>query len=406
VSSTSRTEYQIIADKIVSPDENIVISVSGNLYIGSAEEGNQVATASQIGEGGGVVGPTGPTGPTGPAGVDGADGSNGADGATGPTGPTGATPVIPVTNTLYVDFLRTDSYTENGARETPYKTLADAVAVANTIGGASTPMSIILLSNNSVAENVTITKGHVSIIGENSSGVSGIIRFTGSMTFNGDAASISANRFAISDFEIIGVADVNVIEFSGTNPQRLFINDIWVTVNGAAHGVNMTNTGASSTINAVHLKVSHNGTGHYHAVNVTAGTANIEAMDTSGAEVGIIGIDSGSVNLRNSELVSAGEYAIDVYTGGTLSVANSSITTTAANSSGIILRDAGTVAIIGNVSFNVPAAGTGRAVDGVAGSVVYHGPVYFLPDGVGGTTNQKFNPNITVLQISSTIVSA
>jgi hypothetical protein len=340
---------------------------------------------------GGGEGQIGPQGPVGPQGIQGIQGE------------TGATPVIPITNTLYVDFMREDSYTEVGSRYQPYKTLTAAVTEANSIGSASNPVTIVLLSNNSTAESVTITSGHVSIVGENSSGVSAIIRFTGSMTFNGDAGSISANRFAISDFEIIGETDSDVVSFVGTNPQRLSIDDVWVTVNGDAHGVNMTNTGSGSTINAVHLKVSHNGTGHYHALNVEAGTANIEAMDTSGSELGIIGVDGGSVNLRNSELLSNGSYAIDVYAGGTVSVANSSITTTAANSSGIILRDAGTLAIVGNVTFNVPAAGTGRAIDGVAGSVVYYGPMYFLPDGLGGTTNQKVAPAITALPINSTM---
>jgi hypothetical protein len=72
-------EYKIVADKIVSHEADVVVSVSGGLYINSISENAKVATIGDIGEGGGGVGPTGPTGPTG------------AQGDTGPTGPTGAT---------------------------------------------------------------------------------------------------------------------------------------------------------------------------------------------------------------------------------------------------------------------------------------------------------------------------
>ena len=71
-------EYKVVADKIVSHEADIVVSVSGGLYINSTSAGDRVATIDDVGENG--IGPTGPTGPTG------------ADGPTGPTGPTGATP--------------------------------------------------------------------------------------------------------------------------------------------------------------------------------------------------------------------------------------------------------------------------------------------------------------------------
>lgn len=77
MASNSSTEYKVVTDKIVSPDEDLIISVQGGVYLGSIEEGNRVATIGEVGEGGsGTVGPTGPTGPTGPAGADGADGAD------------------------------------------------------------------------------------------------------------------------------------------------------------------------------------------------------------------------------------------------------------------------------------------------------------------------------------------
>jgi hypothetical protein len=72
---SSSDEYKVVADKIVSSDPDMIVSVAGGLYINSISAGDRVATINDVGENG--IGPTGPTGPTG---------------ADGPTGPTGATP--------------------------------------------------------------------------------------------------------------------------------------------------------------------------------------------------------------------------------------------------------------------------------------------------------------------------
>ena len=68
------------------------------------------------------------------------------------------------------------------------------------------------------------------------------------------------------------------------------------------------------------------------------------------------------------------------------------------------------IAIVGNVSFSVKAsATTGRAIYGVASSFpygLYYGPVYFLPDGVGGTTNSKFSTAIAKTAILNTFTNA
>lgn len=49
MASNSTNEYQIVADKIVSPDEDIIVSVVGGLYKGSITEQNRYANLSDIG---------------------------------------------------------------------------------------------------------------------------------------------------------------------------------------------------------------------------------------------------------------------------------------------------------------------------------------------------------------------
>jgi hypothetical protein len=314
------------------------------------------------------------------------------------------------TTAIYVDFLRTDSYTEVGSRTYPYKTLAAAYASAELTVSDSNPKILVLLSGNIVAENITFVKGHIFLVGENSSGTHAPIVFTGSLTFIGQSASISSNHFAVAGLQLLGVSGISVVAFSGSNPQRLFLKDVWITANGSSHGITMTNTGTGSTLHANDCKFSHNGAGHYHCLNIESGTANIDSSESSGATVGIVGILNGSCNITDSDIQSAGDYAIDVYTAGTLSVANSKITTTKAESHGISLTAATAIAIVGNVSFSVKAsATTGRAINGVASSFpygLYYGPVYFLPDGVGGTTNSKFSTAMAKTAILNTFTNA
>ena len=328
-------------------------------------------------------------------------------GCTGPTGPIGPSLDAQVTTSIYVDFLRTDTYIASGSRNYPFRTLALAYASALASVSDTNPKIIVLLSGNTIAENITFTKGHIFLVGENSSGTHAPILFTGSLTFTGPNASISSNHFAITGIELIGVSGVDVLTFSGSYPQRLFMRDVWITANGSAHGITMTNSGTGSVLHTNDCKFSHNGSGHYHCLNITAGTANIDTSESSGSTVGVIGILNGSCNITSSDITSAGDYAIDVYAGGVLSVANSKITTTAANSIGISLSHATAVAIVGNISFSVPAsATTGRAISGVATSApfgLYYGVMYFLPDGVGGTTNSKITSVMARTPISTTI---
>jgi len=328
-------------------------------------------------------------------------------GCTGPTGPIGPSLDAQVTTAIYVDFLRTDTYIASGSRNYPFRTLALAYASASASVSDTNPKIIVLLSGNTVAENITFSKGHIFLVGENCSGTHAPIIFTGSLTFTGPNVSLSSNHFAVTGIELVGVSGVDVITFSGSYPQRLFMRDVWITVNGSAHGINMTNNGTGSVLHTNDCKFSHNGSGHYHCVNITAGTANIDTSESSGSTVGVIGITNGTCNITSSDIASAGDYAIDIYAGGVLSLANSKITTTAANSIGISLTHVTSVAIVGNVSFSVPAsATTGRAISGVATSApagLYYGVMYFLPDGIGGTTNRKITSAMARTPISTTI---
>jgi hypothetical protein len=302
-----------------------------------------------------------------------------------------------ITSHIYVDPKRTDTYTPTGSRLFPYLTLQAAYSAAAALASSSNPIFIVLVSGNTISESVTFSKGHIFLVGDNSSGTHAPIIFYGNLTFTGPNVSISENHFGIQGIELIGASGTAVITFSGSYPQRLFLKDVWITADGNTHGITMTNVGSGSTLHCNDTKLSHNGSGHYHCINITAGTANIDSLETSGANVPAIGVDGGSCNIRNSEIECGGTYAIDVYAGGTLTMATTLVTTTAATSDGVILRTAGAVAVIGASTFRVPSAGSNRAISGVAGTFLYYADLYFLP----GYTD-KISSAITSALIDST----
>ena len=313
---------------------------------------------------------------------------------------------IPLTNAIYVDFLRTDVYSETGTRKYPFKTLASAYALAAASVSDTNSKTIVVLSGNTVAEHITFSKGHIFLVGENSSGTHAPLIFTGSLTFTGPNASISSNHFSIVGLELIGVSGTDVLTFSGTFPQRLFLRDVWITANGTAHGINMTNSGTGSTLHTNDCKFSHNGSGDYHCLNITYGTANIDTSETSASSVGVISITNGSCNITSSDIQSNGSYAIEINAAGILTIANSKVSTTAANSHGIMLNSSTSTAVVGNVSFSVPAsATTGRVIYGVASARLFNGPMYFLPIGVS-QSNAKISTVITMVGINTTYTLA
>lgn len=53
MASNSSSEYKVIADKIVSPDEDIIVQVTGDIYKGSITSNNRLATIADVNNGGG-----------------------------------------------------------------------------------------------------------------------------------------------------------------------------------------------------------------------------------------------------------------------------------------------------------------------------------------------------------------
>ena len=133
MASNNTSEYKVIADKIVSPDEDIIFQVQGSLYINSIEENNKIATIADVGEGGGPTGAQGTTGSQGAQGATGtgvqgtqgiqgvqgtqgttgigSQGTTGAQGATGSATTTGSWTITTGTNTYSIQTEGNATYT-------------------------------------------------------------------------------------------------------------------------------------------------------------------------------------------------------------------------------------------------------------------------------------------------------
>ena len=156
----------------------------------------------------GATGDTGATGPTGPTGPQGPTGATGATGATGPTGPTGPYGTVQsFSYNIYVSNISGNDTTGSGQIGNPYKTIAKAVAIANTI--ADTNGVIINLACGTYAEDVSITRDNTYITGGSTSLSSSTI-VNGTITY--DMTGTGAGRVIVG-----GISSLQIYRFVVNN---------------------------------------------------------------------------------------------------------------------------------------------------------------------------------------------
>jgi len=131
---------------IVDP---VTHEIKGYLPAAGADAGDGTAKLKIVG----AAGPTGPTGPTGPI------------GATGPTGATGPEFLPQVVSTLHVNKNRTDTYTEDGSIDRPFKTAQAAVNHAETLVPSYASPVAIILAPGTYTEQVTIKYQGIHLYG-------------------------------------------------------------------------------------------------------------------------------------------------------------------------------------------------------------------------------------------------
>jgi hypothetical protein len=299
------------------------------------------------------------------------------------------------TNQFFVDPNRTDDYVANGSIITPFKTILDAQTAINDLLAAGTIQAaelnpVFIRLQGSTTENVTLTKGHVYLVGENGS-IHAPIYLTGTITVNGSDTSTSAldrNHFSIQGITVAPGGSNNGIVFTGSNAQRLSLENMWVQVGGTGTGILCNNTGvrvsdgAKSRCHGNTIKVSHNGSGDVYCFNIVAGTADFSLVETSGATQ-VAAVQTGAnLAFAQSELDANGETCLEVYGTGILSVAQCTISNSFGSTAcyGIWLHDVGSVANVGNSLFQVSSTNVNsRAVRGILGTALYYAYNAYYP---------------------------
>ena len=313
----------------------------------------------------------------------------------------GGTPVnTALKGTLYVDPSRTgETYTRTGNILTPFNTIGAAYAAAVSAGyNDSNPAFIILLGNTT--ENVTFTQGGIWLTSFGS-GTHGSYNITGSITFNGSAGSTVENHFMMANVRIIAPSDGKGIYSTGTNPQKVFLKDIWIDASGTTGaGIYIDNSGTGSTLHLNDGHLTHSGTGDVHCIDARTGGCYMTDIETSGSNVQVVRVGASAVvTLDSSEIDATGDAAIEVY-GGVISVTRSIISNTKVNGHGIALNTSGSVATVGDCIFNINASGvtTGKAVYGVATTALYYQFITFYP---GSNTSKTASPTLIATPLST-----
>jgi len=299
------------------------------------------------------------------------------------------------TNQFFVDPNRTDSYVANGSIITPFKTISAAQTAINnliaegvTIATELNPAFIRL--QGAVTEDVTLTKGHIFLVGENGS-IANPIYLIGTITVNGDDTSASAldnNHFSIQGITVLPNGSNNGIVFTGSNAQRLSLENIWIQVGGTGTGILCNNTGVrisdgfKSRCYGTQIKISHTGSGNIYCFNIIKGSADFTFVDTSGATKVAVVQTGATLAFVQSQLNAKNEACLEVYGTGILSVTQSSISNLFGSTAcyGIWLHDIGSVANVGQSLFQVSSANiNSRAVHGILGTAFFYAYNAYYP---------------------------
>jgi hypothetical protein len=368
----------------------------------------------------GATGPIGSTGPTGNTGATGPIGSTGPTGNTGATGPSGTNAsILPFAKLLYVDPAGNNS-TANGSVALPFATIQAAHNYANT-NISSTEFVVIHLNPNNYREDVTITRPLTHVIGH-SKGVSKATRITGNVNVNITTSSLGGTQ-DIVNFENLVISE-GAVTLAGTQSYTFQADEVYF-VTSLSNGKNITCTNANASGIRIELKecLFENQSSSQPALDINNCSFGIfDTITNYGGTGPSLKITNSNVTLFNGHLNTSGNNVVEVVSGfGTQynpstapngSVAfiggNLIIRNYVSNANGINITTGATVNL-GQSVFWVPA-GTGAAVNGVAGCFYINGSNIFVPGtnslvssaiGAGNipytTNNQPLDADLTAI---------
>jgi len=318
-------------------------------------------------------------------------------------------------NRWYVDPSRTDinPAASTGNVTNPFLTITAALAYIEariadgtlsnfdeTANIVLSPQFIVLLS--STTENVTLTRGHIYIIGDTPDAGHVPIWIQGHVTITPGGATKAANDFGLFHVAVLPTGNFHGVKVTGTAACRVYLENVYVYQGTSGYScVYMDNSDASTKLELVDCTVGREA-GSTYLVDIQSAYCKIGNLETNGQGQALNFANAAAGTILNS-VIDAGVGAVITLSGTVQFGMGNCIlnnTSAAANTYGVTMS--GTASMqFGVCTFNVPAAqATNRAINGVAGNVVlYSGPVFQY-----GTTD-KISSAITLLALDTTFTA-
>ena len=318
-------------------------------------------------------------------------------------------------NRWYVDPSRTDinPAASTGNVTNPFLTITAALAYIEariadgtlsnfdeTANIVLSPQFIVLLS--STTENVTLTRGHIYIIGDTPDAGHVPIWIQGHVTITPGGATKAANDFGLFHVAVLPTGNFHGVKVTGTAACRVYLENVYVYQGTSGYScVYMDNSDASTKLELVDCTVGRDA-GSTYLVNIQSAYCKIDNLETNGQGQALNFANAAAGTILNS-VIDAGVGAVITLSGTVQFGMGNCIlnnTSAAANTYGVTMS--GTASMqFGVCTFNVPAAqATNRAINGVAGNVVlYSGPIFQY-----GTTD-KISSAITLIPLDTTFTA-
>ena len=318
-------------------------------------------------------------------------------------------------NRWYVDPSRTDinPAASTGNVNNPFLTITAALAYIEarmadgtlsnfdpTANIVLSPQFIVLLS--STTENVTLTRGHIYIIGDTPDAGHVPIWIQGHVTITPGGATKALNDFGLFHVAVLPTGNFHGVKVTGTAACRVYLENVYVYQGTSGYScVYMDNSDASTKLELVDCTVGRD-SGSTFLVDIQSAYCKIDNLETNGQGQALNFANAAAGSMLSS-VIDAGVGAVITLSGTVQFGMGNCIlnnTSAAANSYGVTMS--GTASMqFGVCTFNVPVAqATNRAINGVAGNVVlYTGPVFQY-----GTTN-KISTAITLIPLTTTFTA-
>ena len=318
-------------------------------------------------------------------------------------------------NRWYVDPSRTDinPAASTGTISSPFLTITAALAYIEariadgTLSNFDETANIVLnpqfiVLTSSTTEDVTLTRGHIYIVGDTPDAGHVPIWIQGHVTITPGGATKAANDFGLFHVAVLPTGNFHGVKVTGTAACRVYLEDVYVYQGSSGYScVYMDNSDVTTKLEMVDCHTSRAG-GSTYLVDIQSAYCLIRNLETNG--VGQV------LNFANAATGTMLQSTIDANTGSVITLSGTvqfgmgecilNNTSAAANTYGVTMS--GTASIqFGVCTFNIPAAqATNRAINGVAGNVVlYTGTVFQY-----GTCD-KISTAITLIALDTTFTA-